>query len=114
MADRVPRINQLYKKEIGRILLKDVEMPDGALVTITDVDTSSNLIESKVYISCYPPEKKEEVSQVLKRNIYDIQKTINKRMKIRPVPKIIFKMESSAGEADKIEGLLEKLKNDKN
>lgn len=110
MTDRILKVNQLFKKEIGRIMLEDVDFPDNVLVTITEVSTTPNLIESRVYISCLPENKTEEVFLVLSRNIYHIQKTLNKKLNMRPIPKIIFKKEKKIGQADKIESILEQLK----
>jgi len=112
MAERVPKINSLFKKEIGKIISRDIDFPVDILVTITEVDTSPNLIQSKIYISVFPETKLEEAILELKKNVYDIQKKLNKKLNMRPIPKIIFMKEKKIKEADKIEGLLERLKDE--
>lgn len=112
MNNRVPRINQLFKKEIGKIILEDIDFPDNVLVTITQVETSPNLIQSKIYISCFPEKETESVFKILNKRVYEIQKKLDRKLRMRPVPKIIFKKEKKIKEADRIEELLEELKNE--
>ena len=109
MHDRIPRINQLLKKEIGDIILKEIGF-EGALITVTRVETSPKLNDANIYISAIPDEKIENVFKVLNRNLYHIQKMINRRLRIRPVPKLRFVRENLTREAGKIEEILEEIK----
>ena len=110
MSTRVLRVNSLIQQELNKFFLKELDFNIDTLVTITRVDTYSNLIESNVYISVWPETKKENILAFLKRRIYFIQHELNKRLKMRPVPKIRFLSEKLTSEATKIEEVLEKLK----
>ncbi len=110
MADRAIRVNQLIRKELSQIILREVEFPSDTLVTLTRVETSSNMIESKIYISCLPETQKEKVLSILKSVIWHLQQLLNKRLRMRPIPKIIFLEEKETFEAGRIEETLEKLK----
>lgn len=110
MTDRVPQVNNLIREELSKIIFREVEFPLGVLATLTRVDTSSNLIESRVYISIMPGSKEEEVLNLLNKQIYFIQQILNKRLKMRPIPKIIFMVEKETVKAEKVEKLLEGLK----
>ena len=112
--ERIQRVNQLIKKELSQIILREVNFPQNVLVTITRVEASRNLIQAKIYISVMPEEQNSQVFDVLKGQIYDIQQLLNKRLKMRPVPRIIFIKEEKTQEAGRIEELLEKIhkKND--
>lgn len=103
------RVNQLIKKELNRIILREVDFPKNVLVTITRVETSSNLIQSKIYISAIPESQNPQVLEILNGQIYDIQQALNKRLKMRPIPKIIFMEEKKTQEAGRVEELLEKI-----
>lgn len=107
--ERVQRVNQLIKKELSRIILREIDFPKDVLVTITRVETSSNLIQTKVYISVMPEDKSSQMMGVLNKHIYDIQQALNKRLKMRPIPKIIFVEERITREAAKVEELLEEI-----
>ena len=110
MSKRIPRVNQLIKKELGRILLREIDFPIDFLVTVTKVETSVNLNQAKAYISVMPERQTTRVLQILNRQIYDIQQKINRRLKMRPVPQIKFLSEKTTGEAGRIEEILEELK----
>lgn len=112
--ERIQRVNQLIKKELSQIILREVNFPQNVLVTITRVEVSRNLIQAKIYISVMPEEQSSQVLDVLNGQIYDIQQLLNKRLRMRPVPRMIFIKEEKTQEAGRIEELLEKIhkKND--
>ncbi len=110
MTDRVPQVNNLIQEELSKIIFREVEFPPGVLVTLTRVDTTANLIESRVYISVMPGSREEEVLKLLNKIIYFIQQILNKRLRMRPIPKIIFMAEKETVRAGKVEELLENLK----
>lgn len=110
MSKRIQRVNQLIKKEISQIILREIEFPKDILVTVTRVETASNLIESKVYVSVMPGEKTSKVFQILNRQVYELQQKLNQRLQMRPIPRIKFIEEKETKEAGKIEEILERLK----
>jgi len=113
MSDRIQRVNALIKRELSQIFLTEVDFPRGVLVTITQVETSANLKEVKVYVSVMPDSKSSRISGILNKIIYGIQQNLNKRLMMRPIPRIRFEIEQKTKEAAKIEGLLEKIKDEK-
>jgi len=110
MSKRIQRINQLIKKELSQIILREIEFPQDVLVTITRVETSPNLIESNVWISVLPEEKLKRILEILNKNIYFLQQKLNKRLTMRPIPRIKFLEERKTSEASRIEEILEELK----
>jgi len=110
VSNRIPRVNQLIKEELSQIILKEIEFPQDVLATITRVETSANLIESNVWISVLPEEKLKRILEILNKNIYFLQQKLNKRLKMRPIPRIKFLKERKTAEAGKIEEILEGLK----
>jgi ribosome-binding factor A len=109
MSDRVVKANKLIQEELSKIIFREVEFPD-ALITLTRVETTGNLIESKIYISVMPASKEANVFKNLNKRIYYLQQLLNERLRIRPMPKIIFQKEKETERAGKIEEILEKLK----
>lgn len=107
---RVEKVNSLIKKELGKIILKEIDLPPEILLTITRVEASSNLFQAKVFVSVMPEEKTEEIFKILNQNIFSLQQKLNKKLKMRPVPKISFVKEKRTVEAGRIEEILEKLK----
>lgn len=110
MSERIQKINQLLKRELSQLLLKEIEFPKDILVTVTRVKTSGNLNEAKAYVSVMPEKESERILRILERKIYYLQQKINKRLKMRPVPQIKFLEEKETRQAGRIEELLEKIK----
>ena len=110
MGKRIEQVNQLIKEELSQIILREIELPSGILLTLTRVETSVDLRQAKVFISVIPENKREKVLEEVNRNIYDLQQKLNKRLNMRPVPKIRFIEEKETVEAGKIEEILERLK----
>ena len=110
MSNRIQSVNSLIKNELSQILLKEVDFPEDTLATLTRVETSTDLSQAKVYISIMPDNKINEIFEILNKNIYKLQQELNKRLKMRPVPRIVFKKEEKTEEAGRIEELLEQLK----
>ena len=113
MSKRIQRVNALIKQELNQILLKEIEFPPNVLVTITRVETSSNLMEGNVWISALPEEKLKRSLEILNKNIYILQQKLNQRLRMRPIPRIKFLEEKKTREAARVEEVLEKLKLDK-
>lgn len=112
MINRVEKVNQNIKRELSEIIEREQDFKNKAIVTLTRVETSGNLIQSKVWISVIPDEYQKEVLDALKKKVYDIQQEINKRLRMRPVPKIKFLTEEETKKAARIEEILKKIKKD--
>lgn len=107
---RVEKIQSLIQQELGKILLREADFPLDVLVTITRVYVPSNLEVANVYISVLPEEKTGEVFNSLNRNIYSLQQFLNKKLRMRPVPKMQFFKENKIAEAARVEELLAEIK----
>lgn len=110
MSKRIQRVNQLIKRELGQILLKEMEFPAEVLVTVTRAETSTDLNESNIWISVIPEERQKGILEILNKNIYILQQKLNMRLKMRPIPRIKFLEEKKTKEAGRVEELLEELK----
>ena len=114
MADsqRIKKVNELIKRELGTIILKQVDYPKDLLLTLTKVECSSGLKDAKVWVSIMPEKKAIWILSILQRNIYHIQKTLDKRLKMRPIPKIRFVKQEKIENTERVDEILEKIKED--
>ncbi|MFH0906666.1 MAG: ribosome-binding factor A [bacterium] len=111
MSQRIQKVNELLRQEISKLLLQEVDFND-TLVTITNVDTSPDLRQSKIKISIIPEKNHEFVLEIIKRKIFHIQQKLNKKLYMRPIPKICFEIDKIEIKAQKIEELLGKMNKD--
>jgi len=110
VSERIPKVNQLIKRELGQILLREIDFPKNTLATVTRVETSVDLEEAKIYVSVIPESQVSRVLHILETKIYNLQQKLNKRLQMRPTPRIRFCQEKETGQAGRIEEILEKLK----
>ena len=111
VSTRIPKVNQLIREELSKIIFREIDFEEGVLVTLTRVDAAPNLQQAKIYISTMPAKNAKEALNILGKNIYSIQQMLNKKLRMRPVPRIYFVEEKETVKAGKIEELLEKIKN---
>ena len=112
MSKRIERVNSLIKRELGQIILREIELPDNTLVTLTRVESSIDLANAKIYIAVLPSDQTGRVLNILSKMVYELQKMLDRRLKMRPVPKIRFVEEEQNMEAAKVEEILQGLKNE--
>ena len=110
MSYRIKKINELIKRELGGIILKEVDFPRGVLATITRVETSSDLRHARVWISVIPEKELVKTVEILYKNLYNLQHKMNKLLRIKAVPRLQFLQEEEVARAGKIEEFLEKVK----
>lgn len=113
MDNRINKINELIKRELGQIILKEMNFSRNILVTIIKVETSLDLSIAHVYFSVIPREQTKKIKQNLKGNIYQLQQKLNERLRMKPIPKIEFKEIHGTEEAERIEEIFEEIKVEK-
>ncbi len=113
MFSRTLQLNELLKREISKILLKEQDFGRDVLATVTRVEVSPDLGEAKVYISVFPQEQKEKIMETLQKNIYHTQQKLNKKLNLKKIPKIIFQEEKKLKQAGRVEELIEEIRKKK-
>lgn len=108
---RLDRINELIKETLANIIQEEADLPSNVFVTVTKVDTSADLRYARVFVSVFPEKKFGNIMERLSRKIYPIQGSLNKKLHMKPLPRIEFTADRTEVEADKIEKLLKEVKN---
>lgn len=108
MSHRLEKVNELIKHELGRIILEEEDFDPGIFLTIMAVDTSTDLLHANVLISVFPDEKREMALEILNRHTFNLQQLLNKKLRMRPVPKIRFVSDQTEAEAQRLEELIKR------
>jgi ribosome-binding factor A len=74
-----------------------------SLITVTRVDVSPNLSSCDVYVSVFPETAEESALNFLKRKRPEVKEQIKKRMHIRKIPFVDFKIDMGEKNRQKIE-----------
>jgi len=110
MSNRFKKLNDLLRDEAGKMLKKELEF-NGVLVTVVRAVVSPTLEHATIWISVLPESQRETVLQKINQKIYNLQQILNKRLAMRPVPKIRFEIDKTEEKAARIEKLLQKSQN---
>lgn len=111
MSHRVERLNNLIQEEVSQTLHREVEFGLGVLVTVTGVKVSVDAAHATVYISVLPKNQLGKVFKILKNNIYSVQQILNKRLKMKLVPKIRFEADKGEENFEKVEKIIDDINN---
>ena len=106
MSDRIVKLNKLIKEHLGEIFQRELAIKPGLFLTIAKVDTTPDLRYTRVSISVFPYKEADYALKTLNKEIYRIQGALNKKLAIRPLPRLEFVLDSTEEEADKIEKIL--------
>ena len=109
---RIEKVNSLLKEVLSEVILQDLKhrnIPE--LITVTGVDTSTDLTSAKVYVSLIEPnrEKKEMTISMLQKMASYIALLASKKVTLRYFPSLTFKLDDSMDKYMKIDNLLKKI-----
>ena len=111
---RPGRVAEELKKELSQILQQEFKDPGIGFLTITGVEITGDLSEAKVYLSVLGSEEQKVTTlRALARGKGFLRSEIGKRMRLRIVPELMFKLDTSIDYGSHIQSLLAKINDGK-
>ena len=114
MTERIDKVNSLMREELAKLLHEEIEVPKGTLVTVVSVETSVDLYYATAFVSVIPKEKEEDVLNQLQMRIKEIQKALNRRLVMKYVPQLRFKLDHSEEKQAHMEDIIDREAHEKN
>lgn len=113
-GQRLARVNELLKREIAQTLFRVVpEEADVGRVTITQVQTSPNLRKARVFVSIRGNQNdQDDWIRRLRRHRKEIQAVIGRNVVLKYNPQLMFILDHSVEEGDRILALLDELESE--
>jgi ribosome-binding factor A len=111
-VDRLTRVNELLKREIGEILFRIIQEDDFDLsaITVTDVSISRNLRNARVMVSIRDhQDQRQRMLAILRNYRGEIQKHISNDVILKYTPRLSFELDTSIEKGDAILGLIHKM-----
>lgn len=111
---RVERVRQEILREVNDILLKDVKDPRIEGVTITDVELTGDLQQATVFYSTLSDlaSERQKTKDGLEAASGLVRSELAKRIKLYKVPTVKFEQDKSIDYGNRIEELLNQVKED--
>ena len=90
-SNRIGRINEEIRKELSALLrtVKDPRVAE-AMLTITHVDTTTDLRQCRVYISALNCKDEKELMKGLKSAAGFLRRELGSRVDLRYTPELVF------------------------
>ena len=116
MKVRPNRIGEEIKKELVLLIRNGIKDPRvDSLISITDVEVTRDLSYATVYISRYGSETaRNDALEGMKAAAGFMRSELSKRLKLRTVPELIFKLDDSLQYGAKIETILQQIHREQN
>lgn len=107
---RSDRLGEQIKEEIADIIMHKIHDPRIGFVTVTHVDLSDDLKNAKVYISILDDSAKkgDTISGLISAAGF-IRSELRKRLRIRYIPELLFKLDDSIKEGIRMVKILDDL-----
>ena len=102
---RAVRVGDQMKQEIADILMRKIKDPRIGFVTITDVEITDDLKNAKVFVSVYGGDKDASLKGLKSASPF-IRSELGRRMRLRVVPEILFRFDSTVEQGAHIMELL--------
>ncbi len=110
---RSSRVRDLIREEVADIIMHKLKDPRLGFITVTDARVSDDLRQAMVYVSVLEDSKKDENLAILTASARFIRSELGKRVKIKFIPELTFKLDTAAEYGAKIDKLLDDIKSSK-
>ena len=106
---KIERLNHTIQQEISMILQTEVKDEHIKFVTITGVDTTSDLSFSKIYYTVLDKDKIDSTKDALEKASSFIRTKLAERIHIRHTPELKFIYDTSIAYGEHIEEIIENI-----
>jgi len=109
-ANRIQRTNEDIQRVLAALLqnIKDPRIKQG-MISVTAVDTTSDLSHSKVYLSVYGLQSEKEFMKGLKSAAGFLRRELGQSLSLRHTPELHFELDKSIERGARISTLLNDL-----
>ena len=106
---KIERLNHAFQEEISVILMKEIKDEDIKFVTITGVDTSSDLSYAKVYYTVLDDSKRDSTAEALEGAASFIRTKLAERVEVRHTPELNFIYDTSIDYGNHIDKIIDNI-----
>ncbi len=110
-SHRAERVGALIRDEINSLLQKGLKDPRARGATVSDVKVAKDLKTAKVWVQSLGTAKERDAAvEGLTSAVGYIRKELRERLSLRFVPELTFFADEAAERADRVLGLLAKIR----
>ncbi|MEM0996563.1 MAG: 30S ribosome-binding factor RbfA [Bacteroidota bacterium] len=115
-STRQKKLGRRIQQELSEIFQREMEMPAGAMLTVTVVRVTGDLREARVYISIFPDKDAETHIRELNERQKEVRGFLGRRIRkqVRHIPEMFFYLDDTQQEVAHIESLLSSIQGSSN
>ncbi len=107
-SGRMRRVDEAIREVIGEAVAADLKDPRVGFVTVTDVRTSADLRQARVYVSVLGDEGERQASLDGLRSAHGfLQARVSSELRLRRTPELIFSYDDTIDKAMRVGELLD-------
>jgi ribosome-binding factor A len=100
----------LLRQEIGKALERELADPGIGFVTVTDVETSTDLAHAKVWVSVIgSDEQRKTTLAALRRAMPYVRHSLNSKIRLRRIPELEVRLDDTVERGTRVLHLLDEL-----
>lgn len=107
---RSQRVSDLLREEVADIIFYKLKDPRIGFLTVTGADVTDDLKIAVVYISVLREEDRKPTLDILNSAKSFVRSELSKRLRMKFIPSIDFRLDSSIEYGNKIEQLLNEIR----
>ncbi len=107
---RSQRVGDLVREEVADIIMYRLKDPRIGFVTVTGVDMSPDMKMARVFVSVLKEEDRELTMEILNSSKSYMRSLLSKRLRMKFIPTVEFKFDTSIEYGYKIDKLLKEIK----
>lgn len=110
MSQRLERLSELLKEELGALLLSEVKDPRIGMATITAVEVSADLRHANIYLSIMGDRQQREqgIAGIESAKGF-LRGELGKRLRMKYTPELHFRLDRSAEASRKVAKVFRRL-----
>jgi ribosome-binding factor A len=110
MSQRIDRVDELLRQEIGAVLEREVSDPRIGFVTVTRVESSPDLAHARVWVSIIgTPEERAASMRALEHAMPYVRRALGTRIRIKRIPALHAHLDESIERGARILELIDKV-----
>lgn len=106
MKHRLLRVNELLKRELSALFVRELSFPD-LLVTVNQVDVTPDLKSAHVFVSVLGSKGRKEVLPKLEASRVALQSGLSKHVVLKYTPHLVFHLDDSIERGDRVLEILQ-------
>ncbi len=107
---RVQRVRELLKRQLGEILRREIQVPQGAIITVNDVDVSKDLQMATVYVGIIGNDGQvKQGMELLHQERKRLQGLVGRAVVLKYTPQLRFVLDESISRGNRVLAIIDEI-----